>query len=369
VNIPQMQPYLGLEEQAAAAAAIADGWISEGPRAAALSKQLNALIGAPYGVFAPNGTLALYLALLAAGIGPGDEVIVPDTTFIASANAVVFAGARPVFVDVEAETFQIDLDACAAAITPRTRAIMPVHLFGFAAAMPALMELAQAYGLLVIEDAAQAIGVRYAGQHCGSFGDLGCFSFFADKTLTMGEGGYVVCRDEQLYERLQLLRNQGRIVRGSFQHPALGMNFRITDIQAAIGLVQLEKLDQISRRKRAILARYAQQLAGIAEVRLLCAPTYVEAVPFRAVILAQDTPALTHYLSEQGVQPRAFFYPLHRQPCFVERGFGEDDHSFPNANYGAAHGMLLPAFPELSDNAIDSICATIRRFYCESGSV
>lgn len=362
MQIPQMRPWLGEEEQAAAAGAIADGWITEGPRATALAERLNALIGAPYGVFAPNGTLALYLALLAAGIGPGDEVIVPDTTFVASANAVVFAGAAPVFVDVEPATFQLDPAACEAAVTARTRAIMPVHLFGLAAEMDALMAIAEARGLLVIEDAAQGIGVRYRGRHVGGLGRLGCFSFFADKTITTGEGGYVVCRDEPTYERLLLLRNQGRASRGSFVHPSLGINLRITDVQAAIGLAQLARLGRIVERKRAILRRYAEGLRGLAAVRLLEAPAHVEAVPFRAVLIAEGAQGLMAHLQARGVQPRALFYPLHRQPCFAHLGAG-DDARFPNAVYGAERGVMLPAYPELSDEEVAYVCAAVREFY------
>ena len=369
MQIPQMQPWLGEEEQAAAAQAIAGGWVSEGPRTAAFAERLNALIGAPYGVFAPNGTLALYLALLAAGVGPGDEVIVPDTTFIASANAVIFAGAAPVFVDVDPERFQIDPAACAEAITPRTRAIMPVHLFGLAAPMDELLALAGRHGLLLIEDAAQAIGVSYKGRHVGGLGQLGCFSFFADKTITTGEGGYVACRDEATYERLRLLRNQGRIGRGSFVHQAIGTNLRITDVQAAIGLAQLDKLGAIVARKRALLERYAAGLEGLAEARLLTPPAEVEAVPFRAVLIAEQAADLMAHLERRGVQPRAFFYPLHRQPCFAhlarERGgpLHLDDARFPNAIRGAERGVLLPAFPELSPAQVDYICAAVREFY------
>jgi perosamine synthetase len=369
MQIAQMQPWLGPEEQAAAAEAVASGWVSEGPRAAAFSAQLNDLIGAPFGVFAPNGTLALYLALLAAEIGPGDEVIVPDITFIASANAVVFVGATPVFVDVEPTTFQLDPAACAAAITPRTRAIMPVHLFGFAADMDALVALAEANDLLIIEDAAQAIGVSHKGRHAGSFGALGCFSFFADKTITTGEGGYVVCHDEVLYNQLRLLRNQGRLDRGSFVHPAVGTNLRITDVQAAIGLAQLAKLDAIIARKRAILEWYAAGLADLPEVRLLTPPASVAAVPFRAVMMAEAASRLMAHLEAHGVQPRAFFYPLHRQPCFAFLDHTQGgplhltDDAFPHAIHGAESGVLLPAFPALSADQVAYVCAVVRRFY------
>jgi perosamine synthetase len=189
MNIPQVQPWLGEEELAAVNQTLVSNWITEGRYAAEFSAKLNALIGTPYGVFAPNGTLALCLGLLAAKIGYGDEVLVPDTTFVAS--AVLMVGATAVFVEVNNYNYQIDVSQAHHLVTERTRAMMPVHLYGMMANMSEVMAFGQLHQLLVIEDAAQAIGVRYRGQHAGTFGEIGCFSFFADKTITTGEGGYV----------------------------------------------------------------------------------------------------------------------------------------------------------------------------------
>lgn len=371
MTIPQVMPWLGAEEQAAVLATLADGWITEGSRAAEFSAQLNQLIGVPYGVFAPNGTLALVLGLLALGIGHGDEVLVPDTTFIASANAVCMVGATPVLVDVTPGTYQIDVAACARALTARTRAIMPVHLYGMVANMVAVGEFARAHGLLVIEDAAQAIGVHYQGRHAGTFGDVGCFSFFADKTITTGEGGYVVCHSAALDERLRLLRNQGRLDRGSFVHPALGYNFRITDMQAALGMAQLAKLPAIVERKRAILGWYHVQLDCVEQVRFLPVEPGSEHVPFRAVLLCDAAHELMEYCARQGIQSRTFFYPLHRQPCFsgLDRARGGpldlDDRHFPHAIEGYQRGILLPIFPTLAEAQVAQIGAAIRSFYAE----
>ncbi|KAB8145766.1 DegT/DnrJ/EryC1/StrS family aminotransferase [Chloroflexia bacterium SDU3-3] len=369
MQIPQVSPWLGEEEQAAAAQAVADNWITEGPRCAAFSQQLNALMGAEYGVFAPNGTLALVLGLLALGIGPGDEVLIPDTTFIGSATAVAMVGATPVFVEVTRDTYQIDVASCAQALTPRTRAVMPVHLYGMCADMGAVMAFARQHGLLVIEDAAQALGVRYQGKHAGTFGDVGCFSFFADKTITTGEGGYVVCRDAAVHERLRLLRNQGRLDRGSFIHPAVGYNFRITDMQAAVGLAQLAKLDEIIRRKRAILGWYAHDLADLPEVQLLPVEPGSEHVPFRVIILANHAHDLMAHMGARGVQPRTFFYPLHRQPCFARLSRAQggpldlDDARFPNAIRGYERGVSLPVFPTLTREQVRYVCGAVRSFY------
>lgn len=360
MKIPQLSPWLGDEEAAAASEAVKSVWITEGPKTKALGEKLNALTGSPYGVFAPNGTLALVLGLLALGIKAGDEVIIPDVTFIASANAVLMLGAVPVFAEVNRENFQIDVGACEALVTPKTKAIMPVHLYGMAANMNAVMDFAERHQLKVIEDAAQAIGVRYNGQHAGTFGDVGCFSFFADKTITMGEGGYVVCKDQKVYEELLYLRNQGRLERGSFIHPRVGFNFRITDIQAAIGLVQIGKLETIIEKKRMILGWYEQKLSGVSQVRFLSLEPGSTYVPFRVVLLVERAEELMKHLNAQEIQTRGFFYPLHRQPCFASL---MNAGSFPNADEGYEHGLCLPVFPTLTEEEVDYICQAIRTFY------
>jgi perosamine synthetase len=369
IKIPQVSPWLDQEEIDAATHVIKSNWLTEGAYATQFSARLNELIGTPYGVFAPNGTLALYLGLLALNLGPGDEVIVPDITFNASANAVIMAGATPVFVEVNESNYQLDITKCGSLITKQTRAIMPVHLYGMTANMTAIMDFAQQHKLLVIEDAAQAIGVRYKGQHAGTFGEVGCFSFFADKTITTGEGGYVVCREKPVYERLLLLRNQGRLARGSFIHQAIGYNFRITDIQAAIGLAQLSKLKVIIERKQTIMKWYQRELTSVPEVHFLSIEPGSDFVPFRMVLLCKKAHHLITYLSERGVQGRTFFYPLHQQPCFayLDRMNGGildlRDAVYPNAIFGYEHGILLPIFPTLSEEQVCCICAIIRDFY------
>jgi perosamine synthetase len=367
--IPQVSPWLGDEELAAVSQTIASNWITEGPCCAEFSARLNLLIGAPYGVLAPNGTLALALGLLALQIGPGDEVLVPDITFIASANAVLLVGATPVFVEVQPSNYQIDVATCARHFSSRTRAIMPVHLYGMAANMTAVMAFARAHKLLVIEDAAQAIGVHYHGRHAGTFGDVGCFSFFADKTITTGEGGYVVCRDGAVYERLQLLRNQGRLDRGTFSHPAIGYNFRMTDLQAAIGLAQLARLDTIIARKCAILAWYQEGLRDVPDILFLPIEPGSDYVPFRVILICRAAHSLIEYATARGIQCRTFFYPLHKQPCFryLDRHYDGpldlDDALYPYAIYGYEHGISLPVFPTLSQEQVQYICETIRSFY------
>ena len=364
-----MTPWIGAAEAAAVGWVIEANWITEGPRSAEFVERLKALIGSPHAVLAPNGTLALYLALVAMGIEAGDEVIVPDSTFIASANAVIMAGATPVFVDVNADDSQIDLSGADALVSARTAAVMPVHLYGMAANMTEVTAFARRHKLKVIEDAAQGIGVTYNGQHVGSCGDVGCFSFFADKTITTGEGGLVVCRDESVFEKLQFLRNQGRLDRGSFIHPAIGYNFRMTDLASAVGLAQLDRLGQIIQRKQTVLEWYHRELDGVDQISFLKLSPGSTHVPFRAVLICAEAQKLATYLNDHGVQTRTTFYPLHRQPCFaylgVDRGglVDLDDRHYPNAIESYDHTVLLPCFPTLSDEQVRHIGRTIREFY------
>lgn len=366
ISVPQMQPCLGKEEADAVAKVVESGWITEGAESEKFSQRLNEMIGCQYGVFAPNGTLALYLGLVAIGVGAGDEVLVPDTTFIASANAVVMAGATPVFVDVNKHNFQIDVVDAARHISSKTKAIMPVHLYGMIANMTAVMDFAATHDLLVIEDAAQALGVKYKGQHSGTFGDVGCFSFFADKTMTTAEGGYVICRTEEIYKKLLYLRNQGRLDRGSFIHPEIGYNFRITDMHAAIGLVQLDKLSWIIERKHEIYSWYREQLDSQAAVRFLEVEEGSDFVPFRTVVFAERLDELMEYLNQHGIGTRGFFYPLHKQPCYqymVKEGRDLSDDNYPNSTYGNEHGLCLATFPTLERAQVDHVCKTINTFY------
>jgi len=366
IPIPQVLPWIGDAEMEAVSRTISDNWVTEGPQAMEFSRLLNQLIGVEYGVLAPNGTLALVLGLLALDVGPGDEVLVPDTTFIGTANAVQILGATPVFVEVTSDNFQIDIDQAGSLVTPRTRAVMPVHLYGMCCNMDKVMDFAGTYGLSVIEDAAQAIGVLYRQKHAGSIGDVGCFSFFADKTITTGEGGYVVCKDAAVYEKLLLLRNQGRLDRGSFIHPAIGYNFRMTDMQAAMGVAQLDKLKEIIQRKLAIYNWYREHLREVPQVRFLDVEPHSTHVPFRVVLICEDSHGLMSFLDENGIQTRSFFYPLHKQPCFSHlRGKSgqQGADGYPNAQHGYENGICLPVYPTLKREQVDLICVTIRRFF------
>lgn len=369
MKVPQFQPWIGEDEYAAIGTCFERNWITEGPKAQLFQDKLLELMGVKYGVFAPNGTLALYLALRAADIGSGDEVIVPDFTFIASANAVEMAGAKPVFCDVQPFNCQIDLTSAAKYVTSKTRAIMPVHIYGTVCDMDSVVAFARQHNLLIIEDAAQAIGVHHKGQHAGTFGDAGAFSFFADKTITTAEGGFVVTNNPEIHEKLLYLRNQGRRERGSFVHPEIGYNFRMTDIQCAMGIAQLNKLKQIVERKQNILKLYSELLHSVKQVRFFEPPVHAEWVPFRIPVFCQRAHELMAFLTSKEVETRTFFYPLHRQPAFGYLHNDEtykyslhDDH-FPQAISAYDQGVCLPIFPLLSEEQIRYVCDMIMEFY------
>ena len=359
MKINQCRPFIGEEEYASMKDCFDRNWITEGPKSEELSKKLLDLIGCKYGVFANNGTLSLYMSLKALGIGQGDEVLVPNFTFIASMNAVIMAGAKPVLVDIEKDSLHIDVSKCEEALTSRTKAIMPVHIYGTAVNMDELMSFATSNSLKVIEDAAQAIGVYWKERHCGSFGDCGSFSFFADKTITMGEGGFVCTNDEEVYNKLLTLRNQGRVDRGSFIHPHIGYNFRITDLQASIGLTQLGKLEFIVKDKSRIIQRYSDNLDGISGLTIFKPQKGSNHVPFRvALMLEESTKGLDSFLKVNQIETREFFYPLHKQPCISCLGLCDDN--FPNSILVHDRGLCMPSYIGLEDDKIDYICNHIK---------
>jgi perosamine synthetase len=369
MRVPQFLPYIGNDEYRAIASCFEANWITEGPKAKEFSEKLLQLTGAKYGVFAPNGTLALYLALKAAGIRPGDHVIVPDFTFIGTANAVEMAGAIPVFADVNRKNFQVDMAAAQQLVSPDVKAIIPVHIYGTAANMDEIMPFAKTHNLAVIEDAAQAIGVRYKGKHTGTFGHAGCFSFFADKTITTGEGGYIVTNDEKIYNNLLFLRNQGRKDRGTFIHPEIGYNFRMTDIQCAIGLMQLTRLEKIAQIKKEVFAQYKNLLSPVEEIDFFIPEANADFIPFRVGILCKKAHELMDYMKQRGIEPRTFFYPLHLQPCYTAHPHFEhmkgNSGSFPNTVFGYEHGICLPTFASITTEQINLVCNTIKAFYEE----
>jgi perosamine synthetase len=364
--IPQFQPYLDHAELQAVKECFDANWITEGPKSKEFVTKLSNVLNFRYGVLASNGTVALYMGLIAMGIKPGDEVIVPDFTFIASANAITMCGAKPIFCDID-ETLHIDLKKAKKLITRKTRAIMPVHIYGMACDMESVMQFANSNRIKVIEDAAQAVGVTWNGKQAGTFGDIGTFSFFADKTITTGEGGLVVTNNPETYEKLQYLRNQGRINRGSFVHPEIGYNFRMTDLQSAIGLVQLEKLAEIIEKKKKILNHYAKSLTS--EINLIKPSENSKSghIPFRVCFRVKGgSQPLLKFLAESNIETRTFFYPLHSQPSYIKK-YNRITSRVPKTKFSVSdkmfdEGVCLPSWVGISEEEIEYICEKINEF-------
>ena len=350
-SIPQFRSFLEPSDYQAIERVFNDRYIAEGKVGLEFRDKLLDLTGSAYGVLASNGTLALYLALKALNIGPGDEVIVQNTTFIATANAVEMVGAKPVFVDIISPT-DPSLDCSKIEITKNTKAVMIAHLYGTACSnTEEVVKFCSANDLLLVEDAAQALGLTNGEKHCGTFGTIGTFSFFADKTITTGEGGFVITADEKINERMMYLRNQGRFQSGTFVHPEIGFNFRLTDIQSALGVAQLAKLDFIVEQKAHLYDRYKKDLEGYVDF-LTLNPAFNH-IPFRVVVFAENANATMEKMQKQGVEPRTVFYPLHKQPCFSKYNLYDND--FPQANKCYDTGICLPTWIGLSDDEIDYV--------------
>lgn len=361
-KIPQVCPYFTNDEIKEVVSSIKDAWVTEGPKSKKFVEEILKLTGAKYGVLAPNGTLSLYMALMVLGIKSGDEVIVSDFTMMASSSAIYLTGAKPVFVDVSISDLNMDPSLIEKHITSKTKAIMPVHIYGHSADMDAIMKIAKKHNLIVIEDACQGHGLFYKKKHVGTFGDVGCFSFFADKTITTGgEGGMVITNNKSLYEKLLYFRNHGRLNSGTFIHPRMGYNFRMTDLQCAVGLVQVKKFNEIKNKRLKNHSLYEKYLKGIKEIKIIGPHPYSNFVPFRVNIFAEKLPKLMEFLEKNGIQTRGMFYPLHKQPAY--RIYKYKDKNYPNSIYAYEHGISLPVYYTLKASQIKYICDTIKKFY------
>jgi dTDP-4-amino-4,6-dideoxygalactose transaminase len=358
--IPIARPDLGAEEIAAVTEVLSSGMIAQGRKVAELEAQWAELVGVKHAIAMGNGTLALMSIFAGIGLEPGDEVITVAHTFAATANAILFTGATPVFVDIEPDTYLIDAKKIEAAITPRTRAICPVHLFGLVADMDMIRAIADRHGLIVVEDACQAHGATYRGRKAGSFGH-GAFSLYATKNMTTAEGGFVTTNDDRLADWLRLYRNQGMRTRYDFE--MLGFNFRLTDIAAAIGLAQLAKLERNTARRQAIAERYDEFFAGL-PVRLPVTPDGRTHVFHQYTVeVGAERDAIVADLRGAGVGADIYYpVPVHRQGYIMERGLHAD---LPVTDAAAARTLALPMFPGLTDSeqrqVIDAVMDSVNR--------
>jgi perosamine synthetase len=362
--IPVNEPLLDGNERKYLLECVETGWISsEGPFIREFEERFAARVGREFGVAVSNGSVALDAAVVALGIGAGDEVILPSFTIISCAAAIVRAGATPVVVDCDPLTFNMSAEAVAARITPRTKAIMVVHIYGLPVEMEPILALARRHGLKVIEDAAEMHGQTCDGRPCGSFGDISTFSFYPNKHITTGEGGMIVTDDPALAKRLQSLRNLCFKPEQRFVHDELGWNLRMTNLQAALGLAQLERLDEFVQRKRRMGAQYTELLQGTPGIQLpVASRPHADNIYWVYPLVLDDAvrtdaKGMMKALGERGIGTRPFFWPMHEQPVLRRMGLFEGE-SYPVSERIARRGFYIPSGMALSAAQIDE-CAGI----------
>jgi perosamine synthetase len=364
--VPVNEPLLNGNEEKYLVECLRTGWISsEGPFVRRFEEQFAARVGRKHGVAMSNGSVALEAAVAALELGPGDEVILPTFTIISCAAAILRAGARPVLVDCDPDTWNMRVDQVAARITPRTKAVMVVHIFGLPVDMDPLLALCEKHGLRVIEDAAEMHGQTYNGRPCGSFGDLSTFSFYPNKHVTTGEGGMVVTNDARLAERCRSLRNLCFKAEQRFVHEELGWNFRMTNLQAALGVAQLERLDEFVSIKRRMGERYTRMLAGTPGIHLPVAKApYAESIYWvYGLVLEDGVPfdakdAMAR-LAKLGVGTRPFFWPMHEQPVFHRMGLHAGERH-PVAERIARRGFYIPSGMALTEQQAARCVAAVK---------
>ena len=364
-EIPLSRPDISESDVQAVVDVLRTPHLSLGPKLPEFETAFSAYTGARFATAVNSGTAALHLAVKALGIGPGDEVITTPFSFVASANCVLFERAVPVFVDIDPATFNLNPDLIERKITARTKAILPVHVFGRPANMDAILDIAAQHGLRVIEDACEALGARWKGQHVGALGDAGAFAFYPNKQMTTGEGGMVVTNDASLDRVFKSLRNQGRSDSGAWlQHERLGFNYRLSDINCALGLSQLGRIDDILQARREVAAEYRHQLAGIEELEL---PVYdlpnadvswfVYVVRLRGFDQSARDEVLKSLKSE-GIACSNYFSPIHLQPYFRELGYGIGD--FPVTEEVSSSTVALPFYNKLKSSQIRRVKAALQ---------
>ncbi|PKQ17188.1 MAG: hypothetical protein CVT67_01735 [Actinobacteria bacterium HGW-Actinobacteria-7] len=357
--IPVYQPHIGENEKKYVLDAVESTWVSSrGEYLDRFESGFAEYVGAQNGIATCNGTVSLHLVLVALGVGPGDEVIVPTLTYVASVNAIAYTGATPVFVDCHPDYWNLDPELIEERITANTKAIMVVHLYGHPADMDPIMEISRTHGIPVIEDAAEAHGAEYRGRRVGCFGLAGSYSFFGNKIITTGEGGMVVTSDAHFAGVCRHLRGQGVSPTRTYWHDVVGFNYRMTNIAAALGCAQLERIQSTISRKREIAKRYEAALGGLRGIVLQTEMPWATSVYWMVSILVENglRDEMMLHLRSNGVETRPFFYPAHTLPMY-DRG-----EAFPVSERVAAAGVNLPSFPDLTDDEVDSICRLVERF-------
>lgn len=351
--IPISRPLLTAEERDAVVEVLDSGMLIQGRRVGQFEQEFAAFCGVRHAVATSSGTTALQAAFMAHRIGPGDEVITTSFTFIASANAIQFVGARPVFVDIDPITYALDPNQLESAVTERTRAILPVHLYGCMADMPAIMDIAARHNLIVIEDACQAHGASIGEKKAGSF-TTGCFSFYPSKNITTAEGGIITTDDDDIARRCRLIRNHG--MDEQYLHEMVGYNFRMTDLQAAIGLVQMRKLGEFNAKRIANAAYLSARLEGVTPPAVPAGYRHVFH-QYTVRVPGRMRDVLSVGLAERGIASRVYYpLPVHRQPYYRRLGY---DQSLPEAERASSEVLSLPVHPALTGDELASIVEAV----------
>lgn len=365
-RIPVAAPDLSPLERRYVAEAVASSWISStGPFVERFEREWAALTGARSAVAVANGTVALHVALLALGAGPGDEVLVPSLTYIAAANAVRYVGAEPVFVDADPATWCLDPAHLAASVTPRTKGIIAVHLYGHPADMDAINAAASARGLWVVEDAAEAHFARYKGRPVGTLGTIGTFSFYGNKVITSGEGGAITLNDPALEARVRMLRGQGMDPERRYFFPMVGYNYRLTNVACALLCAQLERREQLVARRRRVFNGYRRRLRGIPGIGFQPVAPWAEPAPWLFCITVDEEEygvsrdALMDHLAKAEIETRPFFIPIHTLPPYSEASRRRGDRLPVTERLGAA-GMNLPTYGALRGPQIEQVAQAVR---------
>jgi perosamine synthetase len=364
-TIPLARPVLGEAEERAVIEVLRSGQLSLGPRVPEFERRFAARVGAPLASAVSSGTAGLHLALRAVGVGEGDEVITSPFSFVASANAALYERARPVFADIDPVTLNLDPGAAAAAVTERTKALLPVHIFGYPADLPAFERLAEEHGLQIVEDACEALGAMHAdGTPAGGRGHPAVFGFYANKQLTTGEGGMVTLGEEELKARIDSERNQGRAPdMGWLDHDRLGFNYRLSDIACALGIAQLERLDGMLAARGRVASSYREALAGIEGLGLPCADSGGERRGWFVFVVqlphGVDRDATIRALAAKGIQSKPYLPAIHLMSFYRER-FGHREGEFPVCEDVAARSVALPFFPEMSEGQVARVGEVLR---------
>ncbi|HEC93046.1 MAG TPA: DegT/DnrJ/EryC1/StrS family aminotransferase [Candidatus Atribacteria bacterium] len=358
--IPIAEPSITQKEINYVTDAVKSGWVSSlGHYITEFEKNFAKYIGVKYALTTSNGTTALHLALVTLKIKEGDEVIVPDLTFVATANAVAYTRAKPIMVDVEPDTWCINPNCIKKAISKKTKAIIPVHLYGHSADMDEINKVAKEYGLYVIEDAAEAHGAEYKDKNVGSLGDVGVFSFYGNKIITTGEGGMITTNDKKLYQRAKFLRDHAMNPEKRYWHPEIGYNYRMTNLQAALGLAQLERIDELIEKKRQIFGWYKEFLGDLEGIRLNPEKEWAKNVFWMVCMVLEKELGISRdelmaKLKEKGIDTRPFFYPMSQMPMYNS---GEERSVTYNLS---ERGLNLPSGVNLNKDEVQWICETIK---------